>query len=377
MAFNEQKQVQALVNMYRAGFVEVLNILLQKESKKQYTVFHKDQLKQILDILAQLDIESAKWIQETIPRIYQENYGRVLAYINKMGMQKDIKPQFAQVHQRAIDVIAQNMYDNLRNATQYAGRRIQDEFRRAGIDIMAEKYTVGKTWKETAKSLQERLLSQGLTGFKDKAGREWRLDSYAQMVARTTSREVGSVATLNTCEEADIDLVQISTHYPTCEICVPIQGKVFGISGKNKDYPALSEIEWLPHPNCQHVLTPYVREFDPDADKTQKYSNTSLNKDTRTQAEKDLYKSNRDKVTIARERKRAREILYSDASTTEKKEAAEKLLSTYERTGKKPVGADGKIIKEFTAKQEKKQKVVYGEEAMKVRRYMRDKGVKV
>lgn len=218
MAFDEQKHIQALVNQYRQGFVSVLNTLLQKEAKGHVTVFYKDQLKNVLEILAQLDAESAKWIQQVIPRIYQDNHTQVLSFINKMGMQRKIRPAFAQVHQRVIDVIAQNMYDNLRQATQYAGRRIQDEYRRASIDTMGQKYTEGLTWKETAQRIQDRLLTQGLTGFKDKLGREWRLDSYAQMVARTTSREVATVATLNTCQEADIDLIQISSHWPTCEI---------------------------------------------------------------------------------------------------------------------------------------------------------------
>jgi len=348
MAFDEEKHIQALVNLYRQGFINVLNTLFQKQAKGQYTVFAKDQLKNILDILAQLDAESAKWIQQVIPQIYQENYTRVLAFINKMGLQRRIKPNFAQVHQRAIDVIAQNMYDNLRQATQYAGRRIQDEFRRAGIDTMGEKYTEGLTWRETAQRLQQRLLSEGLTGFKDKLGREWRLDSYAQMVARTTSREIATVATINTCQEADIDLVQISSHWPTCEICAPLQGKVFSISGNDKRYPKLEE-EYTPpiHPNCRHVTTPYVREFDPEAEKTQRHSNTPLDKDTRTEAEKQAYKEAMDKAAIARNRKRAREVLYSDAPLIEKIKAAKRLSNTYKKSGTKPVGRDASIINQY------------------------------
>ena len=348
MAFNEEKHIQTLVNLYRQGFINILNTLFQKEAKGHVTVFYKDQLKNILEILAQLDVESAKWIQQVIPQIYQENYTQVLSFINKMGMQRKIKPNFAQIHQRAIDVIAQNMFDNLRQATQYAGRRIQDEFRQAGIDTMGEKYTEGLTWRDTAKRLQDRLLTQGLTGFKDKLGREWRLDSYAQMVARTTSREVATVATLNTCQEADIDLVQISSHWPTCEICAPLQGKVFSISGKDDRYPKLEE-EYTPpiHPNCVHVTTPYVREFDQEAEKTQRHSNTPLDKDNRSKAEKQAYRSEMDKVTIARNRKRAREILYSKAPTAEKELAANRLQRTYEKAGTKPVGRDGAIIREY------------------------------
>ncbi|WP_027309351.1 phage minor capsid protein [Caloramator sp. ALD01] len=251
MPYDVEKQIQALVEIYRQGFIEVLKVLLQKEAKKQNTVFYKDQLKQIMQILNQIDKDAAKWIQEVIPQVYQDNYTQVLAYINKVGMQKDIRPEFAQIHQRAIDVIAQNMYDNLRQATQFAGRKINDYYRQAALEVSAKKYSSGQTIKDMTKELQQKLLTQGLTGFKDKLGREWRLDRYAEMVARTTTAEIASVATLNTCEEAGIDLVKMTTHYPTCEKCAPLQGKVFSISGKDKRYPKLEDRYRPPvHPNC-------------------------------------------------------------------------------------------------------------------------------
>jgi hypothetical protein len=169
------------------------------------------------------------------------------------------------------------------------------------------------------------------------------------MVARTTTREAASVAAINECKEFDVDLVQISTHYPTCEICAPLQGKVFSISGKDKRYPKLTD-EYRPpfHPNCRHVLTPYVREFDDNAEETQRYSNTSLTKDPRSEAEKQAYKEMRDAVTIATNRKRAREVLYNEATPMRDKiKAADKLNKTYENTGVKPVGKDASILKQY------------------------------
>ena len=99
--------------------------------------------------------------------------------------------------------------------------------------------------------------------------------------------------------------------------------------------------------NCRHVTTPYVREFDPNGEETQRHSNTPLNKDARSEREKQAYKNEMDKVTIARNRKRAREILYSKAPKAEKELAAKRLQRTYEKAGTKPVGRDGAIIKEF------------------------------
>ncbi len=339
MPFDEEKLIQSLVELYRQGFLNVLKVLLQKEAKKAKTTwYYKQHLKQIMEILNQLDRDAAQWIQENIPKIYQQNYTQVLAYINKIGMQKDINPSFAQIHQRAIDIIAQNMYDNLRQATNYAGRRINDYYRRAALEAEAEKFTVGQTWQEMAKNLEQKLLSKGLTGFKDKLGREWRLDAYAEMVARTTTREIATVATINACQEFDIDLVKISTHYPTCHLCAPIQGKVYSLSGKDKRYPKYGEdgVVIPRHPNCRHVLMPYVRELDPNAEEVERYSNTSLTEDPRSEEEKQAYKEMRDKVTIQTTRRRAREVLYNEqAPLIERLKAAEKLKKSYEKVGDK------------------------------------------
>ncbi|MDO6355121.1 polymorphic toxin type 50 domain-containing protein [Caloramator sp. CAR-1] len=350
MPYDVEKHIQALVEIYRQGFLEVLKVLLHKESKKQNVVFYKDQLKQIMKILNQIDKDAAKWIQEIIPQVYQENYTQVLAYINKVGMQREIRPEFAQVHQRAIDVIAQNMYDNLRQATQFAGRRINDYYRQAALEASAKKYAAGQTVKDMSKELQQKLLSQGLTGFKDKLGREWRLDTYAEMVARTTTAEIASVATLNTCEEAGIDLVRITTHYPTCEKCAPLQGKVFSISGKDKRYPKLEDRYRPPiHPNCRHSLQPYVREFDDNAEETERFSNTSLTKDPRSEKEKQAYDEVRNLKTLQTTRMRLRELLLSNnINSIEKAKLAMKLKKTYESQGKKPTGLDANLIKTWT-----------------------------
>jgi hypothetical protein len=295
--FDEEKLIQSLVELYRQGFLNVLKVILEKEAKKQDTIYFKDILKQIMQILEQLDKNAAKWIEKNVPKIYQQNYIEVMAFIKQLKGEVIQNPSFSQIHQRAVDVLAQNLYDNLRNATQFVGRKFDDYFRRASLESAGKKYVSGETWQQMKKDLMEKLLSKGLTGFKDRLGREWRLDSYAEMVARTLTREAATVATINACKEFDIDLVRISTHYPTCHLCAPIQGKVYSLSGKDGRYPKYGEdgVVIPRHPNCRHVLMPYIRELDPNAEETEKYSNTSLTEDPRSEKEKVAYKEAQEK----------------------------------------------------------------------------------
>ncbi|MCL6611186.1 MAG: hypothetical protein K6T66_06575 [Peptococcaceae bacterium] len=349
MPFDEEKQIQQLVSLYRRGFEEILRIIVEKEAKGQWTQYWRDLLLEVRAILQQLDQYADQWIEQTIGQVYSQAAAQTAVFLSQLGIEKLARPEFAQIHQRAIDVVAQNMADNLRDATQFIGRRINDVFRRVGLEQIGRKLAAGQTWQDMKQKVVQQLLDRGQTAFVDRLGRKWRLDAYASMVTRTTTREAASVATLNTCQEFGLDLVRITTHYPTCEKCASLQGKVYSISGRDSRYPKLTDERRPPiHPNCRHVLVPYVRELDDNAEETERLSNQPLDRDPRSEAEKQTYAEMRDAVTIATNRKRAREVLYNEAAPLEDKlKAARKLQRSYEKTGQKPKGRDAAILKQY------------------------------
>lgn len=286
MPFDELKQVEQLKQMYEQGFANILKLLNNSPDEAYY----RDILVNIREILNDLDANADKVISKLISQTYSYNAAQTREFLKSLGKQQ--QPNFAQIHQRAVDVLAQNLSDNLRNATQYVGRRIEDTFRQVALETAGEKYTMGATIEDMRDKLVQRLVDRGYTAFVDRLGRKWRLDTYAEMVARTITREAASVAVLNECEEFDIDLVMFSTHKPTCEICAPLQGKVYSISGNDKRYPKLTdEIRPPVHPNCRHSIQPYVRELDDNAEETQRRSNEKPKGDPRPPAEQKAYKA--------------------------------------------------------------------------------------
>jgi hypothetical protein len=85
------------------------------------------------------------------------------------------------------------------------------------------------------------------------------------MVARSTTREAGNLARENQLTENGYDLLMMTEHYPTCEACAVLQGRVYSISGRDKRFPPLSRA--FPsgyrnvHPNCRHVMTYWIEEM--------------------------------------------------------------------------------------------------------------------
>jgi hypothetical protein len=173
------------------------------------------------------------------------------------------------------------------------GRRIDDAFRRAGLETISRKLTEGMTIKQTRQVLLDELNTSGLTSFTDQAGRRWQLPHYAGMVARTTSREAYTSGTVAVVQRAGYDLVQATTHFPTCDICASRQGRVYSLSGTSPDYPALSESgEHFPwHPNCGHVLTPFIESYTSEEERARlkELSGRPFDEDPRGAREKAAY----------------------------------------------------------------------------------------
>lgn len=78
---------------------------------------------------------------------------------------------------------------------------------------------------------------------------------YAELVARSKFHQAHTQAALGQARNYDTDLVEISTHNTTTAICLPFEGKVFSISGKDTRFPPIDEFPPF-HPNCLHLMFP-------------------------------------------------------------------------------------------------------------------------
>jgi hypothetical protein len=206
-----------------------------------------------------------------------------------------IRPAFGGVHQGAVNVLAGNLERSLARATAtiresvdtvfaraaalegplpaggilgtgFVGRRRDDVWRRLALEELGAGQVTLETRRQISANLVRRLqaegVTDGLTGFVDRAGRRHRLDEYAEMVVRTTTREATSRATDNRMAEHGLDLVAISSHPHRADVCSPYDGQTFSRPGTIDDrYP---ELDFYPpfHPRCRHVAMPADVNFE-------------------------------------------------------------------------------------------------------------------
>lgn len=134
------------------------------------------------------------------------------------------------------------------------------------------------TRRRAAQIAWEQLLSRGITGFVDRAGRRWELASYVEMATRTTVAQSLVEGHLDRMAAAGLDLVMVSNSPQECSRCRPWEGKVLarsGLGGRRTEHvaSAISDrivavqvagsvdeavADGLLHPNCTHRLTAYL-----------------------------------------------------------------------------------------------------------------------
>jgi hypothetical protein len=205
-----------------------------------------------------------------------------------------IAGRFGNVHQRQVEVLAANMSHSLTAAARQAGmsveavfaraaalegalpagptpfgrfpfigRRADDPWRRVALETIGAGTVAMDTRRQISRDLAERLIREGIddgvTGFVDRAGRRWSLDTYTEVVVRTTTREAASRATVGRMRDHGLDLTTISSHSHAADECSPYDGKTFALPGTEAATAGRYEVlDVLPpfHPRCRHVATP-------------------------------------------------------------------------------------------------------------------------
>lgn len=316
-----EKELQALRNIYLKAETDIINEIGRLRSLGYIDYHSVAALERVQEILLKMQTDADKYIPQMIEkqfyvrvpeaaRILEEVEKHAAGYKNAQVLtatqtdvvQKLINQLTGQIAEAAATV--QTTLDNM-----LIGRTEPDVFRRVGLETVAEAETLGR---RNINQMVETLKRDGITAFTDRAGRNWRLHTYADMVTRTTSRQAEVLAVLTA--DPEHDLYKISSHGTTCPICAPYEGRVYSRSGKSKDFPPLAAAfgkidpagpddltnTYLNiHPNCLHVLMPWtpMGRSDEEIEEAKQFSSFKENPpdvDPRSEAQREAYRKKED-----------------------------------------------------------------------------------
>lgn len=285
---NLEEKNKILIEYYRESYIDIMSKISEMTFHYKEDKFLKQQLKLIEKELIKLDKNTLEWIKEAVPLSYLFGYNN--AYTNYKELQKDLKyielDSLNQLHKDAIEVIILNMQTKFKDVIQSVGRQVKDIYREVGLIAVREKLMEASTVNSSINSMIKEFNKRGIYAYIDKRGKKYRLDSYCEMVIRTTTRETQVLGTINRLLEDKRDLVKISEHSITCDKCAKYQGKIYSLTNSTKDYPLYKN--YIPvHPHCRHTLSAYIVELENNVEEDKKKSQSFI--DNRSEEDKKEY----------------------------------------------------------------------------------------
>lgn len=162
-------------------------------------------------------------------------------------------------HREAVNALISDSYldfaNGMNGVVKGAERQLNEVMKRQIRAKMIKGQLKGSAIREIKKEVKEVLSDRGFSVLVDRGGKKWSLNRYSEMLARTHIIKSSNEGAINRAVEKDVDLMEISNHATTCNLCADYEGLIYSISGNNEKYPVL-DIPIPIHPNCRHSLIP-------------------------------------------------------------------------------------------------------------------------
>lgn len=171
--------------------------------------------------------------------------------------------------------------------------------------------TADKAISDTVMKWQEK----GFQGFKDSAGRNWKIDNYARMVIKTTTYRTFREMRTRPAEELGIDTFYYSKKSSAREMCAPLQHQIvtYGPARMENGERILSLEDYgYGKPggclgiHCGHMLTPFIpgANYKPDlgedvAEITPEQAIENANAEAKQRALERSIRANKEKLHVA------------------------------------------------------------------------------
>lgn len=195
-------------------------------------------------------------------KIYTDTKSQLLEDLNK-------DPRFDTSHvQKQLEAYleqASGDIDNLINTT--LPNVVNEVYRNIAKETVAKVATGVATPDKAIAETVMKWQEVGFRGFKDRGGKNWRIDNYARTVVKTTTRRVYRQMRTQPADELGIDTFYYSKKATAREACAPLQHHIvtYGEAREEGGYSVLSLADHgygTPGGclgiNCGHYLTPFV-----------------------------------------------------------------------------------------------------------------------
>ncbi len=194
-------------------------------------------------------------------KIYQDSHQQLA-----QALKTNVKPN--PLVQDSLNSLAkQTMFElnNLINTTM--PKALQNNYKKTLESAVASVVSGTKSHEKALSEAVLKMYERGFTAFRDRGGRIWTVERYAQTVIRTTSFRTYREMRERSADELGVDTFYYSTKSSARELCAPLQHQIVtkGVARTIKGERVLSLPDYgYGSPggclgiNCGHYLTPFV-----------------------------------------------------------------------------------------------------------------------
>lgn len=262
---NYDPQVEQIVRLYRRALADIQRELDRFDITNFKRVNLMATLKSVTDILASLNDDSAKWVEENIPLAARAGVADAMVSLGVVGTLAEAQQivKFNRVNAELVKAAVADTQADLLAVTQNVDRKVRATVRQVVSESMRQNLAKGINGRrtmnaDTLSGLRNKLGDSLNTGIIDAAGRRWKPEVYVDMVTRTKMMRMTNEASINEAVDREAYYGVISSHGAK-DLCRNWEGRIVKLidsaPGNYPYYGSLPNREIF-HPNCKHTISP-------------------------------------------------------------------------------------------------------------------------
>lgn len=263
-----------LVQAYRDAEAHILRLIAQalERGAKGTGNYYKAQYSELHKVRREAD----KALNKALKKSNQEIAGLLAA--NAQGAAADAVPgvMAPAINTEAVNALTLETTTSLASMKSGVLRSVNDTYRAITRTVASRGIMTGETMRSRLQAALNEYAAKGLTAYVDASGREWKIDSYAEMALRTATNRAQNQGREEQFRKFGIGLIRTSQHMGCSDLCLPYQGRILSLDGRTG---TVTEVDpttgnnvtvtitatlddaianGYHHPNCRHTDTAYI-----------------------------------------------------------------------------------------------------------------------
>ncbi|GAA4684580.1 phage minor capsid protein [Streptomyces youssoufiensis] len=238
------------------------------------------------EVTRALQSDAGGSVAEALVTAYDRGRQAAVAELGALDVGREAQARRVLPNAPAVDRLAASWAADTRPLYARVTRAVLDFFRDTITRVSAGTLLGTMTRRQASQQALDRFARRGITGFTDRAGRNWDMASYAEMAVRSVTARAAVEGHVDALAEVGVGLVIVSDAPLECPLCARWEGEVLALAGPPGPRTVRAEhatqnaglfrlrarivpvhivgtleearAAGLFHPNCRHSLSAYL-----------------------------------------------------------------------------------------------------------------------